>query len=158
MLTPIAEEEKSVASPTEQLPSVQMKEEFPLIDDECAISILESLMKGEYDENIYELWNTVNGSQFNVRENEVCFAGGCQGLVFILSSRGYLEQIDLLVFPARSEVSGRDFRCRERHLTIFRNITRFCRTMFPSGSIAVAATLRRTLTGSILPIANISTL
>lgn len=104
MLTPIAEEEKSVASPTEHLPSVQTKEEFPLIDDECAISILESLMKGEYDENIYELWNTVNGSQFNVRENEVCFAAGCQGLVFILSSRGYLEQIDLLVFPARSEV------------------------------------------------------
>ena len=108
MLTPIEEEEKSVASPTEQSPSVQTKEEFPLIDDKCAISILESLMKGEYDENIYELWNTVNGSQFNVRESEVCIAADCQGLVFILSSRGYLEQIDLLVFPDSKTGNGKE--------------------------------------------------
>ena len=104
MLTPIAEEEKSVASPSEQVPSAPAKEEFPLIDDKCAISILESLMKGEYDDNIYELWNTVNGSQFNVTENEVPLAAGFQVLVFILSSRGYPEQADLFVFPARSGI------------------------------------------------------
>lgn len=78
MLTTIAEEEKPVASPTEQTPSEQAKEEFPLIDDKCAISILESLIKGEYDNNIYELWSTVNGSQFNVRENEVCLTARSQ--------------------------------------------------------------------------------
>lgn len=47
---------------------------------------------------------------------------------------------------------------RDRHLTILRNITRFCRTMFQSGSTAAAATLRKTSTESILPMPNICTL
>ena len=72
-LSPIEEDDNSIHSQASSKVDSQLKEEFPQIDDKCAISILESLIKGEYDDNIHELWNTVNSSQFNVVDTGVIF-------------------------------------------------------------------------------------
>ena len=72
-LSPIEEDDNSIHSQTSSNVDSQTKDEFPQIDDKCAISILEGLIKGEYDDNIHELWSTVNSSQFNVVDNGVTF-------------------------------------------------------------------------------------
>lgn len=76
-LSPIEEDDNSIHSQASSKVDSQLKEEFPQIDDKCAISILESLIKGEYDNSIHELWSAVNSSQFNVVDTGVSFLSFC---------------------------------------------------------------------------------
>lgn len=70
VLSPIEESDGSVSSHISYHDEVE-KDSIPKLTDDDVLRIIEDIKKGDYDNNIRELWKTVDMTQYDVKNHSV---------------------------------------------------------------------------------------